>query len=128
MSTEVALAALADTVATYGFAYLITVGEGDHAHVVAVSPEVGDDHISVAEPGRRSSANALSHAGVTLVWPPPDEGGYSLIVDGTASIDGEHMAITASRAVLHRPAPQDAPAAPSAGSSCDSDCVELPVD
>lgn len=123
-----ALTALANTVATYGFAYLITVGDDHRSHVVAASPDVRAERITVSEPGRRSSANAQQNAHVTLVWPPPDRAGYSLIVDGVARIEADLFLITPERAVLHRPAPQTAAMHDGGAGGCGSDCVELPVD
>ena len=43
---------------------------------------------------------------VTLCYPPTEPDGYSLIVDGTAAVDGEStVRFSPSGAVLHRPAP-----------------------
>lgn len=125
MSTQVALAALADTVTAYDFAYLITIGDQGHSHVVAVSPLVHAESITVAKPGRRSRANTEQNTQVTLVWPPPEPAGYSLIVDGIAHHGAEHLIITPERAVLHRPAPPSSEQPGGAG--CGSDCIELPT-
>jgi hypothetical protein len=52
------------------------------------------------------------------------EGDYSLIVDGTATVEssdgGQRVGVTPTRAVLHRPA-----AVPDPSSSCTADCVPL---
>lgn len=134
MSIPVELAELAKTLQQYEFAYLVTIGDGGCAHVVAVSPELESDALTVAEVGRHTRANATARPGVTLVWPPRVRGDYSLIVDGTVETrplpaDGTADAsaglrVRPSRAVLHRPAPR-----PGTGdeAGCVSDCVELPV-
>lgn len=46
---------------------------------------------------------------LSLLWPPHEDGGYSLIADGTGEVssDGEQLTITVHAAVLHRPAPVD---------------------
>lgn len=123
MSIEVQRDRLAETARRYAFAYLLTVGDDRRAHVVAVSPVVDDGRVLVAEPGRRSLHNVAAGAPATLVWPPAEPGGYSLIVDGDAGAYGEVLVVAPTRAVLHRPAP---PASDAAG-RCASDCLELPV-
>ncbi len=64
--------------------------------------------------GGRSRTNAQARSAVTLVWPPLETDGYSLIVDGDASIDGETVVIRPTGAVLHRPARPSPPATESA--------------
>jgi len=71
MSVKVDVDELADAMAEYAFAYLITVGDDYRAH--------------------------------TVVWPPSQLGGYTLIVDGNGTLDGRALTISPER-VLHRPA------------------------
>ncbi len=60
-----------------------------------------------ARVGRTTRANCVQRPAVTLLWPPAEPGGHSLIVDGEARLDGdEHVIVTAVSAVLHRPAPE----------------------
>lgn len=120
MSTEVDLSELADRVADYRFAYLMTVGDEGRVHAVAVTPTVQDATLLIAGPGRRTLANAQARPDVSMVWPPAEIDGYSLIVDGAAGTHPAGLALTPTRAVLHRSAPS-----PNAGSGCGSDCVEL---
>jgi hypothetical protein len=40
-----------------------------------------------------------------MLFPPLDEGGMSLIVDGTAEVEGATVLVTPTGAVLHRAAP-----------------------
>jgi len=98
------------------FAYLLTVSDDSTAHVVAITPEIGDASI-VCDAGNRSCANATARPNVSLLWPPAQPGDYSLIVDGTAAVDGTRVCIVPERAVRHRPAP-------GAGSDCAPVVVE----
>jgi hypothetical protein len=121
MSIEVQLPRLAETALAYTFAYLVTVGSDQRAHVAAVTPVVHDDVVLVAEPGRTSTRNVAAGSPVVLVWPPADPSGHSLIVDGVGEQRADGLAIRPIRAVLHRPAPRPA----TRGDGCDSDCIEV---
>ena len=72
------------------------------------------------EAGRTTLANATRSPAVSLLWPPNEPGGYSLIVDGEATCDGDTVAIAPTRAVLHRPGPS-----PDPQSSCTADCIPI---
>lgn len=50
-----------------------------HAHAIAVQPVLAGGS-STSAPGATTSRNLEQHANVTLVWPPREPGGYSLIV------------------------------------------------
>jgi Pyridoxamine 5'-phosphate oxidase len=90
-------------------AYLLTVRDDGRAHSVAVPVRwVGDTLVVPA--GATTAANAAARPLVALLWPPPERGGYSLIVDAdvvaTAEVDGGHeVTLRPTRGVLHRPAP-----------------------
>jgi hypothetical protein len=116
MSLKVELGELAKTLEPYGFAYLVTVGDGGRAHVLAVTPVLGGDGLVVGGVGRHSQENATERPDVTLVWPPAEPGGFSLLVDGAATVDGETITVAPTKAVLHRPAP--GPDGLRAGSDC----------
>ncbi|MDG4663423.1 pyridoxamine 5'-phosphate oxidase family protein [Mycobacterium sp. 236(2023)] len=103
MSVKVDLDQLADTLVDYPFAYLITVGDDFRAHTVAVDPTLTDGTLRITSVGNSTRRNASAHPDVTLVWPPRESGGYSLIVDGRADVD-EGMTVVPTGAVLHRPA------------------------
>jgi hypothetical protein len=124
MSIDVSLQQLADTLTRYDFAYLVTVGDNQRAHVVAVHPTRAKDTLLVGDPGRKTHAYLTAHPLVTLVWPPTDPRDYSLIIDGVGSMQDNQLAITPTRAVLHRPAP---PQTTATGGGCQSDCIELPL-
>lgn len=133
MSIQVELSELADALADYRYAYLITTTDGGRAHVVAVTPTLAGGALTVADLGRRTMANATDRPEVTLVWPPQQPDGYSLIVDGPADVADGVVSVTPSRAVLHRPAPTvegasaDVPGGLTGGPApgCVSDCVEI---
>jgi hypothetical protein len=116
VSLKVELGELAKTLEPYGFAYLVTVGDGGRAHVLAVTPVLGDGGLIVGGVGRHSQENATARPDVTLVWPPAEPGGFSLLVDGAATVDGETITVAPTKAVLHRPAP--GPDGLRAGSDC----------
>jgi hypothetical protein len=120
MSVPVDLRELAAKLAEYGFAYLVTVGDDHRAHLVAATPVLDGDRLVIGGLGRHSTANAAAHADVTLVWPPATDGGYSLIVDGSATVtDDTTVAVRPAKAILHRPAPGPE------GSRCGSDCLPI---
>ena len=122
MSKPVDIKELADRLREFGSAYLTTIGEGDRIHTVPVNPVMGDAGLSVAGLGRRTQANATARPGVCLVWPPREANGYSLIVDGTALLDGNTLRLTPTRAILHKAALADVVAE---GDACVADCVEI---
>jgi hypothetical protein len=134
---NVDLKRLAAALTDYPFAYLITVDDGYHAHTVTVEPVLRDHSDDPAGPraivdvgliGGRTRKNLAHHRDVTLLWPPRQPGGYSLIVDGCVELsDPENSAdetarcgVVPTRALLHREADPDSPAA---AKGCLHDCV-----
>ncbi|MFN2607752.1 MAG: pyridoxamine 5'-phosphate oxidase family protein [Acidimicrobiales bacterium] len=116
MDTPVGRDALAERIDELGpVAHLVTVASTGRPHVVAVRAAWDGDELVVAA-GRHTSANAVDHPDVSLVWAAPPGQGYSLIVDGTArprpGASEPSLAVTPTRAVLHR-TPEGDPAAPS---------------
>jgi Pyridoxamine 5'-phosphate oxidase len=107
--------------------YLVTVSDEGRPHTVAVRHR-WDGDLLVFAVGKRTLSNAEARPHVTLLWPPLAADGYSLIVDADVATttpaegDGDHtVALRATRATLHRPAP---------GLSDDqygADCVRLPT-
>lgn len=122
MSVKVDLDRLADVLADFGFAYLITVGDDYRAHTVAVDPVFGEGRLEVGTVGRHTRENTARHGDVTIVWPPTERGGYSLIVDGRAHQADESLSIEPVKAVLHRKATLESP---STSPDCLHDCVPL---
>lgn len=121
MSIKVDLDRLAEALADFTFAYLITVGDDYRARTVAVDAVLGDGLFDVGTIGRGTGRNVAAHPDVTLVWPPGEPGGYTLIVDGRGHLADDGLAIVPTSAVLHRKATPDTPTA----SGCGDDCVPL---
>lgn len=122
MSVKVDIDRLADTLADFTFAYLVTVGDDDRAHATAVEPVLTDGVVDVGEIGRHTRANTTEHRDVTLIWPPREPGGYTLIVDGTCRPGDGTLRIVPTRGVLHRKA---TPESPSTSPNCLHDCVPI---
>ncbi|HYC00656.1 MAG TPA: pyridoxamine 5'-phosphate oxidase family protein [Candidatus Limnocylindrales bacterium] len=104
--------------------YLLTVSDDGRPHSVAVTVAWGGEEL-VMKCGRRTAANLRARPLVSLLWPPIEPGGYSLIVDGDARMEGTGdaavVAVAPTRGVLHRPSAE----APRPGASCADDCVRL---
>lgn len=123
---------LAAALADYPFAYLITVDDGYRVHTVTVEPRLrevpGDPDGAIFDVGLiggRTQQNLAHRRDVTLLWPPTEPGGYSLIVDGGAEVtdasgDTARLGVVPTRALLHRDA---APDSPEAAKGCLHDCV-----
>ena len=126
---KVDLKRLVTALADYPFAYLITVDDGYRVHTVTVQPvlrDLPDDPdgagavLDVGLIGGHTRKNLAHRSAVTLLWPPSEPGGYSLIVDGRAEdteSDGQsnpeaaRFGVVPTRALLHRNADPDSPAA-----------------
>jgi hypothetical protein len=121
MSIAVSLDRLREEAARFGQTpYLLTVGDDQRAHATAVTVEWQDDEL-VMSVGARSARNATARPEVSLLWPPFEPGGYSLISDGAVRDAGdEQLAFAPTRAVLHRPA-----VGPPPREGCTADCVPL---
>lgn len=123
MSVPVPLERLRQAMAEHDGGYLLTVTDDARPHAVhaAFAWEGG---VLVAEVGARTAGNATARPAISLLYPPREPGGYSLIVDGTAAVapgEGKRaVRITPTKAVLHRPA-----AAPDPTRACADDCVPL---
>jgi hypothetical protein len=80
----------------------------------------------VAEAGAQTAANAAARPRVSLLFPVRADGDYSLIVDGTATVEagGEarRVRVKPSKIVLHRSGPPPDPA-----SACGADCVPIAI-
>lgn len=132
MSVPVRIEDLGDALQAVGSGYLLTTALDGAGRIKAVSvdPELVDGVLRT-QPSRGSAANLASNPLVTLVFPPLEHHGFTLIVDGTAAVAGsedpagreaeETIAVTPSSAIWHRPARHtDGPSAPP-GAGEDSD-------
>ena len=129
MSIPVDVADLARALEDFGAGYLLTTREGA-VKVVTVEPVVTDGELRVADPGRGTRANLEGNDRATLVFPPREPRGFTLLVDGAAHAEGDDVRVRPTGAVLHRPAAhQDGPPAPaSAGvqtDGCGNDCAPV---
>jgi len=120
MSIPVDVADLAKALTDFGAGYLLTASAEGRVKAVTVEPQVVDGALVVSGPGRGSSANVAANAAVTVLFPPLEQRGFTLLVDGTAEVVGDDVRVTPTGAVLHRPAAHaDGPAAPD---GCGHDC------
>jgi hypothetical protein len=120
MSIAVELDRLREETACFGTtAYLLTTGDDGRPHAVAASVRWDGDRLLLTA-GQRTRRNVEARPLVSLLWPPPEPGGYSLIVDAEATVADGGVSARPTRGVLHRtgPAPADRP-------SCTSDCVPI---
>ena len=123
---KVDLQRLAAALDDFPFAYLITVDEDYRVHTVTVEPTLREAIIDVGLIGGRTRRNLAHRADVTLLWPPPEPGGYSLIVDGRAQTsdateETARLGVVPTRALLHREA--DSPTGAASAKGCLHDCV-----
>ncbi len=110
MSIEVPIDDLFDQIDRWGFGYLLTVSDGERPHLLALRPTVIDGgdgrRLRFDAGGGRACRNAVARPSVSLVFPPGDHSdGFSLVVDGQATVDEQFVDIAPTWAVLHRPAP-----------------------
>lgn len=120
MSIPVDVVDLARALTDFGAGYLLTVSDHGRVKAVTVEPELVDGALVVSGPGRGSCANVAANPAVTLLFPPPEPRGFTLLVDGTAEVAGDDVRVVPEHAVLHRPAAHaDGPPAPG---GCGQDC------
>lgn len=103
MSIVVPVADLPAALEPHAWGYLVTVGGAGTAHLLAVPTRWRGDSL-FAEVGAGTRANAAARPAVTMVFPPTDGHGYSLIVDGEATVTDDGVEVVPRTAVLHRPA------------------------
>ena len=121
MSVRVDIDQLAEALDDFTFAYLVTVGDDYRAHALAVEPVLADGVFDVGPVGGSTRRNLAAHPAVTLVWPPIERDGYTLIVDGQGRAGDDASTVVPNRAVLHRKAPPGVATKP----GCKDDCHPL---
>jgi hypothetical protein len=127
VSIPVDVTDLARALADHDAGYLLSVSGAGTVKVVTVEPAVTAGRIRIAAPGRGTLANLGANPAVTVVFPPREHHGFTLLIDGTATADGDDVAVTPTGAVLHRPAAHaDGPPAPAhlgdSSTGCGDDC------
>lgn len=108
MSIKVDLAELSGEIEGRGPGFLVTSGPDGRPHTTQVWFSIEGQTLR-APSGRKSSRNIGAQPLVALLWPPANQGDYSLIIDGDAVVEdlgdeGGTAVITATHAILHRPA------------------------
>ena len=124
MSIPVTAKDVHKTIKEYGSStYLISATADNHPHVANLTFAI-DKNDLIFTVGKRGTKNLESCPQVTMLWPPRDLGGYSLIIDGVAlkqeDLDGSGSIwkISFDSGILHRPAQDPANTDPSCGSDC----------
>ena len=129
MSIPVELPDLATALQDFGAGYLMTT-TGGTVKVVTVEPVVQDGGLLVRRPGKGTVRNLAENAAATLIFPPREPKGFTLLVDGTGEVEGDDVRVTPASAVLHRPGihADGPPPPPSAGEqtdSCANECAPV---
>jgi hypothetical protein len=107
MSVPVALDQLPSALNEFGMvAYLLSAGADGRPRCVSVALAWSGDQL-IAEVGARTGTNVTDQPLVSLLWPPVEPGGYSLIVDASATVSrkadstGAVVTISPSNGVRH---------------------------
>jgi hypothetical protein len=110
MSVPVPISELGAALSGVGSGYLLTTPVGDPAaasigrvKVVSVDPVLVDGVLRT-QPSKGSAANLASNPIVTLVFPPLEQHGFTLLVDGRAEVAEDAIVVTPESAIWHRPA------------------------
>lgn len=124
MSIPVSMEDLKATLAEYGAGYLLTTG-ASRVKAVTVDAHLSEGVLHL--PGSRgSAANLAQNPEATLLFPPIEPRGYTLLIDGSGEGGEDAIRFTPATAVLHRPASHaDGPPAPGAAgdqTGCGNDC------
>lgn len=106
-------------------AYVLTVRNDATPHIAHLDIRL-DGGVLRCGASRSAAANVAQRPTISLLWPPFESGGYSMIVDAEArtvdGADGLELELRPTSGVLHRPA---TPATPAANPNCSSDCAPL---
>jgi hypothetical protein len=110
VSVQVSIPELFEQVERWGWCYLLTVSDDGRPHLLALRPTVVEDgaerRLRLVTGGGSACRNARTRPAVTLVFPPGEHSdGFSLVVDGEATVVDVTVDVRPSDAVLHRPAP-----------------------
>jgi hypothetical protein len=103
MTIAVPLDHLAATLERFGSAVLVSLPQDTWPRVLTVDPFLDGDEIVVPSPHEICLPFIQKNHLVTLMWPPLQQHGYALIVDGWGTVSGGDVRIKPDHAVLHRP-------------------------
>jgi hypothetical protein len=122
MSIPVELSDLARVLADHGDGYLLT-GGARGVKAITVTARVDGDVLRIPGGSAGTSANLEADPTATLLFPPREPRGHTLLIDGTAETVDDGFVLTPASSVLHRPADHaDGEATGSSGSACGHDC------
>ncbi|WP_420626464.1 pyridoxamine 5'-phosphate oxidase family protein [Candidatus Poriferisodalis sp.] len=126
MSIPVELADIGNQMERFGIAaYVLTVRDDATPHIAHLAMRLDGDVLRCGA-SRSAAANVADRPNISVLWPPYEPGGYSMIVDAVArtieGTDGLELELRPSSGVLHRPA---TPATPASDTGCESDCAPL---
>ena len=125
MSIPVEIEKLAEALADRGAGYLLTASADGGVKAVSIDPSLAGGVLR-CPPSRGSARNLADRPAATLLFPPTEPGGHTLLVDGTATADDEGITFTPGTAVLHRRAdPASGADGPAAPGGCGHDCAPV---
>lgn len=105
--------------------YLLTVTADHRPHCGTVTAQwdASGTRLTAEAPSSWPGSAAVGYSHVSLVWPPAQPEGYSLVIDGDAVAEGANglLAICLTRAVLYRRGPGRS----GSDTSCASDCIPI---
>jgi hypothetical protein len=129
MSIPVDVGDLARALEGYAVGYLLTSSAEGRVKAVTVEPTLEGSTLRIAGPGGGTLRNLATNPAVTVLFPPLEQRGFTLLVDGTAQVRGDDVEVTPQSAVLHRPAMHaDGPPPPVAlgePTACGNDCAPI---
>ncbi len=111
MSIIVEVEKLGEEMERFGYqAYLLSVSDDSTAHIAHLTFSLTDGALRCGA-SRTAAGNVKERPRVSVLWPPFEADGYSMIVDGdcelssgTALDGGDELVVRPVTGVLHRPA------------------------
>lgn len=122
MSIPVPIDRLAETLRDFGVGYLLTSGADGRVKAVTVEPTAVDGALECGR-SKGSAANLAERPLATLLFPPTEPRGHTLLVDGAAEVTEAGITLRPTSAVLHRPASHADGPVPADG--CGNDCAPV---
>lgn len=107
MSVALTVEDLFAQLAEWGPGFLLTGSdEGGRPHLIALRPTEVGGVLRFDAGGGRACRNAAARPAVSVLFAPhAHSDGFSLVVDGEATVDGDIVDVLPTRVLLHRPAP-----------------------